>query len=48
MEFTLNFTNKAQYKKAIQALWNSAKYRLIVYGRCYGDSAYGYVTFTTI
>lgn len=48
MEFTLNFTNMARYKRAVKALWSNPKYRLLVYGRNYVGLSYGYVTFTAI
>lgn len=48
-EFTLSFTSKERYKKAVHRLmWNSPNYKLVVYGRYLYGSKYGYVTFKKI
>lgn len=44
-EFTLDFTSRERYKKAVKMLMNSEKYSLLVHGRYLWGNVYGYVTF---
>lgn len=47
-EFTLDFTSKERYKKAVRVLMNSKQYELRRNGRYLYGNAYGYVTFVKI
>lgn len=47
-EFTLGFTDRNRYKRAVKVLMDSVKYELLVHGRYLYGSAYGYVTFRRV
>lgn len=47
-DFTLDFTDRERYKKAVRILMNSSRYKLIRNGRYLYGNAYGYVTFRAI
>lgn len=47
-EFTLSFTTKERYKKAVSVLLNNPRYKLIVRGHYLGGDAFGYVTFCRV
>lgn len=44
-EFTINFTDRNRYKKAVKILMDSEKYKLLRNGRYLYGNTYGYVTF---
>lgn len=46
--YTLDFTSRERYKKAVRILMNSQKYKLERSGRYMFGNAYGYVTFRAI
>lgn len=47
-DFTLSFTTKERYKKAVSVLLNNPRYKLIVRGHYLGGDAFGYVTFCRV
>ena len=44
-EFTLDFTDRGRYKRAVRILLESQKYKLLRSGRYLYGPVYGYVTF---